>query len=175
MPPPAILTELPYFMTDFRGDNPRGTKTRGTIFLCGFSADLTDGHMLVGMNNMLWWVETDMSRLNRHLTSSWLHRQKMNSYMQVYRFVDADYVDPRCTLINVQICGRTGRVSRHPIFRGVLINVHHLVIRLQRWIRRVCISRPRAIALAMSLHARLGAGSSLSILGEDMLSFLIKF
>ena len=175
MPPPAILTELPYIMTDFRGDNPRGRKTRGTIFLCGFRADLTDGHMLVGMNNMLWWVESDMSRLNRHLTSSWLHRLKMNSYMQVYRFVDAEYVDPRCTLINVQICGRTGRVSRHPIFRGVLINVHHLVIRLQRWIRRVCISRPRAIALAMSLHTRLGAGSSLSILGEDAISLIIKF
>lgn len=175
MASPAILPELPYFMTDFRGDNPRGRKTRGTIFLCGFSADLTGGHMLVGMNNLLWRVESDTSRLNMHLTSSWVHRLKMNSYMQVYRFADADYAGPRCTLIHVQMCGQTGRVSRHPIFRGTLINVHHLVIRMQRWIRHVCISRPRAIALAMSLHTRLGAGSSLSILGEDVTSLIIKF
>ena len=164
---------MPYFMTDFRVDNPRGKHTRGTVFLCGFGAGMTDSQMLVGMNNMLWRVEPDKYSPYRHITCSRMHMRIIESYMEVYRFSDTDYAGPRWRLLYDQICARTGRIIRHTIHRGVLINVHHLVIRLQRWMRRVVLGRSRALALAMSLHARLGAGSSLSMLGEDVLSLLI--
>lgn len=171
---PAVLIDLPYFMTDFRVDNPRGKHTHGTVFLCGFGAKLTDGRILVGMNNMLWRVEPDKYSPYRHITCSRMHVRIIESYMQVYRFSDTDYAGPRCSLLYDLICERTGRITRHTIHRGVLINVHHLVIRLQRWMRRVVLGRSRALALAMSLHARLGVGSSLSMLGEDVLSLLIR-
>jgi hypothetical protein len=48
-----------------------------------------------------------------------------------------------------------------------------LLIRLQRWIRRVVLDRPRALALAMALHPRLGAGSPLSLLGQDIMLSLV--
>ena len=49
---------------------------------------------------------------------------------------------------------------------------HAQAVRVQRWFRRRLFER-RALALAMALHPRLGAGSALGKLGEDPLSLII--
>ena len=90
-------------------------------------------------------------------------------------FANPDDCLPTCTLYNV-VANKRGGKKRcwHPMHQGKLINLNHLLIRLQRWTRRVVLGRPRVMALAMALHARLGAGSVLAVLGEDVLSLLMR-
>ena len=192
MPPPVVLTDLAYFMTDFRVkplENPNGRKTRGTVFMCGFATG-TDGHILIGMEGTLWRAEPEVNgneswpryRHNRHKTWPWLCRRASTMCVQVYRFpycasllAGPDDCLPCCTLYDVQASKRGGKKRCwHPIHQGRLVNLNHLLIRLQRWTRRVVLGRPRVMALAMALHARLGAGSVLAVLGEDVLSLLIR-
>jgi hypothetical protein len=82
---------------------------------------------------------------------------------------------PTCTLFNV-VMNKKGGKKRcwHPMHQGKLINLNHLLIRLQRWTRRVVLGRPRVLALAMVLHARLGDGAGLAVLGADVLSLLLR-
>lgn len=59
------------------------------------------------------------------------------------------------------------------IHNGHLENLNHLLIRLQRWTRRM-LHRARALALAMALHARLGCESMLAGLGCDILPLIVQ-
>ena len=194
MPPPLILSDLAYFMTDFRVkplQTPNGRRTRGTVFICGFAYG-TDGHILMGMEGKLWRAEPEANagdeswprtRHNRHKTWAWLCRRASTMCAQMYRFPHGSSLFnlpedclPTCTLFNVVANKRCWGQKRswHPLHQGKLINLNHLLIRLQRWTRRVVLGRPRVMALAMALHARLGAGSVLATLGEDVLSLLIR-
>jgi hypothetical protein len=47
--------------------------------------------------------------------------------------------------------------------------------RVQRWIRAMAIRRKRKLALAMTLHHRLGAHSALAVLGGDCVESVAKF
>jgi hypothetical protein len=62
------------------------------------------------------------------------------------------------------------------VHRAQLENMQHVLIRLQRWIRRV-LGRERvrlaSVALLMALHPRLGMGCALGELGHDILEALI--
>ena len=194
MPPPLILSDLAYFMTDFRVNplqNPNGRRTRGTVFICGFAYG-TDGHILMGMEGKLWRAEPEAnagdeswprSRHNRHKTWSWLCRRASTMCAQLYRFPHGSSLFnlpedclPTCTLFNVVANKRCWGQKRswHPLHQGKLINLNHLLIRLQRWTRRVVLGRQRVLALAMVLHARLGDGAGLAVLGEDVLSLLMR-
>jgi len=52
--------------------------------------------------------------------------------------------------------------------------VTHLLVRLQRWfLRLLSLWRSKRLAVAMSLHARLGCDSGLGRLGEDILPLVL--
>lgn len=53
------------------------------------------------------------------------------------------------------------------------VNVHHLLLRLQRWTRRILWYRKVAIPVLMSQHSRLGRDSSLGRLDFDVLMRLV--
>jgi hypothetical protein len=76
---------------------------------------------------------------------------------------------PHCRIIQT-----TGKQHYTDVHWGRLENLHHLLVRLQRWVRRVVLGRPRALALAMALHPRLGRESGLAELGRDMLALVIS-
>jgi hypothetical protein len=50
--------------------------------------------------------------------------------------------------------------------------VTHLLIRLQRWSKRM-VKRQRMLALCMGMHERLGAKCLLAGLGEDVLAVIL--
>ena len=52
--------------------------------------------------------------------------------------------------------------------------VTHLLVRLQRWfLRLLSLWRSKRLAVAMSMHARLGCDSGLGRLGEDILPLVL--
>ena len=52
--------------------------------------------------------------------------------------------------------------------------VTHLLVRLQRWfLRLLSLWRSKRLAIAMSMHARLGCDSGLGRLGEDLLPLVL--
>lgn len=66
--------------------------------------------------------------------------------------------------------GHTRRYSNIKRLRRVT----HLLVRLQRWfLRLLSIWRSKRLAVAMSLHARLGCDSGLGRLGEDLLPLVL--
>ena len=69
--------------------------------------------------------------------------------------------------------GRRRTWRRQLVNYARLYNANHLLIRLQRWFRRVPEQwRARRLVLAMALHPRLGCDSGLGALGEDILRLL---
>jgi hypothetical protein len=64
---------------------------------------------------------------------------------------------------------RAGREKTFVYF-GVLENVNHVLIRLQRWIKRVIRRERVRLALLMGLHARLGQECLLGELGHDIIN-----
>jgi hypothetical protein len=73
------------------------------------------------------------------------------------------FCDPRCGGAVVACSFRGWRLTEYSVqFTG-----SHWVRALQRWWRRVCWAR-RALPVAMALHARLGRGSGLQVLGDDL-------
>lgn len=67
-----------------------------------------------------------------------------------------------------------GRRRRELVCYAQAHRVTHLLIRVQRWFRRVLgMWRSRRLAVAMSLHARLGLGCELGWLGPDLLAVVV--
>jgi len=73
-----------------------------------------------------------------------------------------------------------GHTPRPAPIRRVLLNygracrVTHLLIRLQRWfLRLLSLWRSKRLAVAMSMHARLGCDSGLGRLGEDIIILVL--
>ena len=80
------------------------------------------------------------------------------------------------------LCFYTKSPQGHTLYRSrrSLINfasarrVTHLLIRLQRWfLRLLSLWRSKRLAVAMSMHARLGCDSGLGALGEDVLVLIL--
>jgi hypothetical protein len=68
-----------------------------------------------------------------------------------------------------------GRHVRELVCYAQAYRVTHLLIRVQRWFRRVLgMLRSRRLAVAMSLHDRLGVGCELGGLGPDLLAVVVE-
>ena len=188
MPPPVILSNIPYTMSDWRMRNwsSRGSKSkksRGLLFLCSYSP-YTDGHLLVGLNGQLWRLNTESNcDCLECTTATYQHWNRfcqdkglaLNIEWRPYRVDKTSKLDmflPCCDILKNHTT--TSITSSYDVLHhGKLENLAHLLIRLQRWIRRVVLHRPRALALAMALHPRLGAGSKLAVLGQDIMLSLV--
>ena len=162
----SILSNVWYTMADTRYRPVKFVDTRGVLFLCCFSA----GHFLIGCNGKLWRLypknrrgyKRDWPRvcMPNHLTIEIL-------WIEMKRYKDPLEFTGICTIFEKR--GRYDNV----IHEGRLENLNHLLIRLQRWTKRM-LERRRALALCMALHARLGGQSRLAELGEDMLFIIVS-
>ena len=102
-------------------------------------------------------------------------------WQSIFRF---DYVGlhriPTITAATTEHLWVEGRLVVWLVLRGSGIS-HHLleyaglwrVRRIQRWMRRI-LNKPKALALVMGLHQRLGQGSGLMALDGDLLRMCWK-
>jgi hypothetical protein len=158
----SIISNVWFTMADTRYRPLKFVDTKGMLFFCCFGA----GYFLVGFNGKLWRLNTDGYKTDwptacipNRLTAEilWI---EMKRYENPFEFTG------RCTLFEKK--GKTD----HEIYEGRLENLSHLLIRLQRWTRRV-LHRVRVLALCMAFHPRLGGKSWLAELGEDILLLII--
>jgi hypothetical protein len=144
-------------MSDTRYRPVKFVDTKGVLFFCCFGV-----HFLVGFNGKLWRLNT----LNRkgHI-KAWASACMPNRVTVEILWIETNrYKYPlefmgRCTIFE--------RKHKHDfvIHDGCLENINHLLIKLQRWTRRMQ-QRARVLALCMALHPRLGAKSWLAGLGD---------
>ena len=157
-------------MDDSRNPEHDFVRSDGVLFMCCFGRD----NLLVGMSGKLWRVnainrggytrrwpwQSQLFRLS--VSICWVRNVLMNVQNGVPVF---DYVG------SFHLWGK--KEKYHDImYNGYLENLNHLLIRLQRWTRRM-LFRARALALAMGLHARLGHKSMLVGLGDDILPLIM--
>jgi hypothetical protein len=171
----GIFTNVKYMMEDDRYPKEtrrhHGKLTRGELSIYSFGVD----SWFFGYDGKLWRVTT---------CPGWiLEKTKMLPASKLER------VNPIVVRLNIvhtydvhtgrwnkkefrylsDICdGWKDRLSDF-LHSGRLENVHHVLIRLQRWTKRVLRLRKIRLALLMSLHPRLGQHCALGELGHDIL------
>ena len=151
-------------MDDFRTKPP--TKLKGVAFLCTFNPR----RLLVGYAGKLWRLETlfygesdsawPWACNPRHLRL-WLcslRDWRSATHLLTFRVVEKKHSGGYWDTVHQQ---------------GIMENIHHILIRLQRWSRRM-LHRRRSLALCMALHPRLGTKSPIADLGEDILPHILR-
>lgn len=146
---------------------PRKT-SKGVLFICSFGPR----HLLMGYDGKLWRLHT--TRRKGH-TNDWLCfctpnrlRIDISWFRPVFTDAHRDHHAYKgwCKIYEKR------RKHYNSVQYGRLENLNHLLIRLQRWTRRM-LYRARGLALCMALHPRLGAESWLAELGGDMLHLIL--
>jgi hypothetical protein len=162
---PAVYSNVWYATRDERTGHLviRYFFRRNKSYMCVYS--FSDNLQFIGFNNNLWQLDSYENRYyktrprwffnwhKRIVKLEWYHPylSAPNEYRLLCKIHDGDEQD------------------QHVICIGWLYNVTHLLIRLQRWIRRMLrVARARRV-LCMALHPRLGKNSLLSTLGPDIL------
>jgi hypothetical protein len=158
----SILSNVWYTMADTRYRPVKFVDTKGVLFFCCFSA----GYFLVGCNGKLWRL---YSKKRRDYKRDWPRQCMPNRLTIEILWIDQYPLEftARCTIFE--------RMNKRDkvMHEGLLENLNHLLIKLQRWIKRM-LQKRRALALCMALHARLGGQSRLAELGEDMLFIIVS-
>jgi hypothetical protein len=153
----SILSNVWFTMSDTRYRPVKFVDTKGVLFFCCFG-----GHFLVGFNGKLWRLNT---KNRQGYIKGWASACIPNRVTVEILWIETErYANPlefigRCTIFE-----RKNKYDKE-IYEGRLENLNHLLIKLQRWTRRMQ-QRARALALCMALHPRLGAKSWLSGLGD---------
>lgn len=162
--PSPILSNVRFIEDDFKSEKGDVKVSRGFLFMCNFGA----GRLLMGCHGKLWrvywkkhhaykkdwpWV-CNPSRLK--VETLWCPLTHHNNPLPY---------SPECFMFE-----KRGRYYRS-IHHGRLENLNHLLIRLQRWTRRM-LKRSKRLALCMAFHPRLGVESGLAELGQDILSLI---
>ena len=173
-----LLTDVSYVLTDDR--TTREHKTVGTVFLCCFGVDC----VFMGWNGQLWrcnpydkfwrlieyyWVDR-IKKPKLRLDVEERNARRIWSRTNGYRFECYVYDQDSWTNTAVEF-------ESTYVHRAQLENVNHVLIRLQRWIRRVLRvrwqKRARSV-LVMALHPRaIAGGCSLGEVGRDILGGVI--
>jgi hypothetical protein len=149
--------------------------------MCGFKAD---GQFLVGWNGKLWCLQSKDSNPKRRGYRNnwpWTHapgRLSIDFCWAPLRNWDDDMTDfgsyePEEYVGRYVVYEKRGKRNFKDVHSGPLENVSHLLIRLQRWCKRM-VRRQRTLALCMGMHARLGAKCLIGDLGEDLLAMIVK-
>jgi hypothetical protein len=167
--PPALLLNVEYIIDDKRFESPRDcffTENKCNLFICSFGVD----SQFIGMDNKLWWIhscpDTTLSKTN----GLWFYTfKKKPAIMLFWQFpwFERVWSITEFRLI-CSICD--GEASYEDEVCTVwLENVSHLLIKLQRWIRRKLWEDKKRLVLLMALHPRLGARSPLAELSPDII------
>lgn len=143
----------------------RRNKSHMTVYIFG------DGTQFIGLNNKLWQLD---SFSNHYYTTrpGWFYNWEGTRKIVKLEWFNPYLYDPaECRLLCKIHDG--DEQDRNVICIGLLYDVTHALIRLQRWTRRVVVGRARRLAVLMCLHARLGEMSGLAVLGADLVAGLI--
>ena len=158
--PVLIRTGINYGM--YRRQNFRTKhliKTEKTFICC-----LGKFQGLVGFHGKLWKLThvEDWYNLRHPKNSTWLATMP-DLYLYFYWGIDG---------MNCDFC-RSQTLERHPRGNALVTNVHHLLLRLQRWTKRILSYRKFRLSVFMAFHSRLGEASPLNQLNPDLLGTLI--
>ena len=168
-----IHINVRFAMTDFR-IRQRGCKeSKGVLFICSFAPR----HFIIGCNGKLWRLDSSDDKGYRN-DWPWMcntKRLSMVIYWLPYTTMQGgggseESIEYICAC---HVFEKKGRKNYKLIHKGDVTNLSHLLIRLQRWTRRM-LQRVRALAVSMALHHRLGDVSGIAELGQDLLSLIIK-
>jgi hypothetical protein len=151
------FTDVEYAMEDWRDYDEAKKRwykrTRGNdLLLCGFG----EKTVVIGYEGKLWALHDlvgmlDPRRYNSDDASWFADLRAPKVLLRVFRKDDRlDYSFEAFVLEKIK-----GRKKTFVYF-GMLENVNHLLIRLQRWIRRVLLRERARLVLLMGLHPRLG-------------------
>ena len=173
--PVLILSNIRYHVIDFRVDPHRDIRDRDMFMTC-FGPT---GCFLVGLlhGRKLWRLHSGAGYYRNWPWNnpSVAHR----SYMEFGwspRYYGVYLRDPSCDgrehIGKCMFFQKRGKRSYDDIYAGFIEDVTHLLIRLQRWSKRM-VKRRRMLALCMGMHQRLGAKCLLAGLGEDVLAVIL--
>jgi len=180
MVPSRLFTDVRYVLTDDRATRER--KTAGKVFLCCFGVDC----VFIGWNGQLWrcnafdkfwrlaeyyWV-TNLKQPKLRLDVEERNARRVWRRTNGYRFECHVYDEHEDARASAALEFQSSEVHR-----AQLENVNHVLIRLQRWIKRALRVRwqKRArSALVMALHPRaIARGCALGGVGRDILEGVI--
>lgn len=166
---PTILSNVCFRMEDSRNTERDFISSNGVLSMCCFGHD----NLLVGMSGKLWRVN---SRNRKGYTRRWPWQCPFTRLSVSICWVRNVPMEPDGNPVyyigSFHLFSKKGR-QYDIIHNGHLENLNHLLIRLQRWTRRM-LHRARVLALAMALHARLGCESMLAGLGCDILPLIVQ-
>ncbi len=167
------FTDVEYCMEDQRYPNRAKREwykrtTGDDLLLCGFG----EKTVVIGYESKLWalhsFTEDRLGRLHgRYNDASWFADLRAPKVLlRVFR-KDGQHAFTFDAWVLEQIKGRKQTI----VYFGMLENVNHLLIRLQRWMRRVLLRKRFKLPLLMSMHPRSlqGGGCLLGGLGYDIL------
>jgi hypothetical protein len=159
----SILSNVWFTMSDTRMNPLKFKDTNGVMFICSFGM----WHFLIGCNGKLW----RMNSRGKGYRRDWplVSVPTLLSTEILWLAVNREYPFEFTGLFSLY--EKKGK-SYSVIHQGHLENLDHLLIKLQRWTRRMQ-KRARALALSMALHPRLGAKSWLSGL-EDIFPLILR-
>lgn len=155
-----FVTEQNRLVWDLR--NPRC----GLTFVCCMGRETA----LVGLHGRLWRLTGINIRLLRveflYLYFIW---RDQNSFFEFYNTQGMGIKN----YLSCHVCHKRPFCKRAPMGWARTVNVHHLLLRLQRWTRRILWYRKVALPTLMSQHPRLGRDSLLARLDFEVLARLI--
>ena len=166
------FTDVEYTMEDQRYPNRAKREwfkrtTGNNLLLCGFGKKT----VVIGYEGKLWALNSyTADRLGSlHGTyndASWFADLKAPKVLLRVFWKDGQHAFSFDMWVLEQRAGR----GKTFVYFGVLENVNHVLIRLQRWIKRVMMRERVRLALLMGLHARLGQECLLGELGHDIIN-----
>jgi hypothetical protein len=161
-----ILGNVFFIEDDYRLGKTQPRESTGFAFLCSFGAK----YFLMGCQGKLWRVNSNTQYRDGYKKDwPWLcrgNRLKVETIWCPMNYHNNPFpYSPHC-----YIYVKRGRYYRS-VYRGRFENINHLLIRLQRWTRRM-LKRPKILALFMALHPRLGADSGVAELNKDILELI---
>ena len=171
---PTLRSNLRYVIEDWRFKMPPTQtyffkKKKSHLFICKFSADC----YFLGFDGKLWKLHCNPYNTQGKNRKEWFSITE-KPVMRLYWFpclaghLGLSELTHREFRLGCSIC--VGEACfRDQVCDGWLENITHLLIKLQRWIRRKQRAGRVRSALLMALHPRLGALSPLAELGPDIL------
>jgi hypothetical protein len=165
--------DVEYCMEDQRYPNKSKKEwfkrtTGNDLLLCGFG----ERTVVIGYEGKLWALHSyTADRLGslhgKYNDASWFADLRAPKVLlRVFR-KDGQHAFKFDAWVLEQCRGRKQTI----VYFGVLENVNHLLVRLQRWIRRVMMRERVRLVLLMGLHARLGKECTfLGELGHDIIN-----
>jgi hypothetical protein len=178
--PELILPNIRYHVIDGRVDPYRQKRDKDMFMTC-FGPT---GCFLVGFmqDRKLWRLrsEAGMGASGYYRNWPWNNPSvAYRSYMEFGwspRYYGVYLRDPSCDgrehIGKCMFFKKRGKRSYDDIYAGFIEDVTFLLIRLQRWSKRMIRTR-RRLALCMGMHARLGDKCLLASLGEDVIQLLL--